>query len=42
VAAGYAARLQADPGRFLRVQADRTREEVWQQVEQGLRKRGVL
>jgi dTMP kinase len=42
VAAGYAARMQADPGRFLRVQADRTREEVWQQVEQGLRKRGVL
>jgi dTMP kinase len=42
VGAGYAARLQADPGRFLRVQADRTREEVWQQVEQGLRKRGVL
>jgi dTMP kinase len=42
VAGGYAARLQADPGRFLRVQADRTREEVWRQVEDGLRKRGVL
>jgi len=42
VAAGYAARMQADPDRFLRVQADRTREEVWQQVEEGLRKRGVL
>ena len=42
VAGGYAARMQADPGRFLRVQADRTREEVWQQVEEGLRKRGVL
>jgi dTMP kinase len=42
VAGGYAARMQADPGRFLRVQADRTREQVWQQVEDGLRKRGIL
>jgi dTMP kinase len=42
VAGGYAARMQADPGRFLRVQADRTREEVWRQVEDGLRKRGIL
>jgi dTMP kinase len=42
VAAGYAARAKADPGRFLRVQADQPREAVWQEVEQGLRARGVL
>ena len=42
VAAGYAARMQADPGRFLRVDADRPREEVWRQVEEGLRQKGVL
>lgn len=42
VAAGYAARMQADPARFLRVDAARTREEVWQELEEGLRKRGVL
>ena len=42
VAAGYAARAQADPGRFLRVAADQPRESVWKDVEEGLRKRGVL
>jgi len=42
VAAGYAARLQADPGRFLRVDANQPREAVWQDLESGLRKRGVL
>ena len=42
VAAGYAARAKADPARFLRVQADQPREAVWKDVEEGLRKRGVL
>ena len=42
VAAGYAARAQADPGRFLRVQAGQPREAVWQELEAGLRARGVL
>jgi dTMP kinase len=42
VAAGYAARAAADPARFLRVQADQSREAVWQAVEAGLRARGVL
>jgi dTMP kinase len=42
VAAGYAARMQADPGRFLRVDADQPRDAVWQALEAGLRKRGLL
>jgi len=42
VAAGYAARMQADPGRFLRIDANQPREAVWQDLEAGLRKRGVL
>ena len=42
VAAGYAARLAADPGRFLRIDADQPRAQVWQAVEAGLRQRGLL
>ena len=42
VAAGYAARAEADPQRFLRVAADQPRETVWAAVESGLRARGVL
>jgi dTMP kinase len=42
VAAGYAARMQADPGRFLRVAADQPRDTVWRELESGLKKRGVL
>lgn len=42
VASGYAARAQADPGRFLRVDADQPREAVWRDVEAGLKARGVL
>lgn len=42
VASGYAARAAADPGRFLRVDADQPREAVWRDVEAGLRARGVL
>jgi dTMP kinase len=42
VASGYAARAAADPGRFLRVNADQPREAVWLEVQAGLRARGVL
>ena len=42
VAAGYAQRAQAAPGRFLRIDAAQPREAVWQAVRQGLRDRGVL
>ena len=42
VAAGYAARMHADPQRFLRVAADQPREAVWRDVEAGLRAKGVL
>jgi dTMP kinase len=42
VASGYAARAAADPGRFLRVDADQSREAVWREVEAGVRARGFL
>ena len=42
VAAGYAARADADPARFLRVPADQAREVVWEAVAAGLRARGIL
>lgn len=42
VASGYAARAAADPGRFLRVDADQPREAVWRDVEAGLRAKGIL
>ena len=42
VASGYAARAAADPGRFLRVQADQSREADWRDLQSGLRARGVL
>ena len=42
VASGYAARAAAGPGRFLRVQADQSREAVWRDLQSGLRVRGVL
>ena len=42
VAAGYAARAGADPARFLRVDADQSREAVWRDVEAGLRAKGIL
>jgi dTMP kinase len=42
VAAGYAARMKADPLRFLRVAADQPREQVWRDVEAGVRAKGLL
>jgi dTMP kinase len=42
VAAGYAARAAADPARFIRVDADQPREQVWEQVQAGLKDKGVL
>lgn len=41
VAAGYAARANDAP-RFVRIDADRTREEVWQQIEAALAERGLV
>jgi dTMP kinase len=40
VAAGYAERAAA--ARFVRIDADRPREQVWQQVEATLRERGLI
>ncbi len=42
VAAGYAQRLAADPGRFARIAADQPREAVWNDVMAVLRHRGWL
>jgi dTMP kinase len=42
VAAGYAARAQADPSRFLRVEAAQDRDAVWRDVQAGVRARGLL
>ncbi|MDM0110935.1 dTMP kinase [Variovorax sp. J22R133] len=41
VAAGYAARAAA-ASRFVRIDANRSREEVWQQVADALQQRGLL
>ncbi len=40
VAAGYGARLAADPERFLRVNADQPRAAVWGELEAGLKQKG--
>jgi dTMP kinase len=42
VAAGYAARMAADPGRVARIAADQPREAVWNDVLAALRARGWL
>ena len=42
VAAGYAARAEADPGRFARIQADQARHQVWQQLTSTFVRRGWL
>jgi dTMP kinase len=39
---GYARRCQQAPQRFIRIEANRSREAVWQSVESSLRTRGVL
>lgn len=41
VASGYAKRAAADPSRFVLIDANRTREEVWEQVAQALQKKGL-
>jgi dTMP kinase len=42
VAAGYAARMQGDPRRFVRIDADQAPERVWLEVAAGIRGRGHL
>ena len=42
VAAGYAARMNADPQRFLRIAADQPRDAVWRDLDAGLRAKGIL
>lgn len=42
VAAGYLQRMQSNPGRFARIDADNTREGVWQDVLQAVVTRGWL
>ncbi|MFM8623154.1 MAG: dTMP kinase [Betaproteobacteria bacterium] len=42
VAAGYAARMQAEPARFARIDANRDPGAVWTQVEAAVRLRGFL
>jgi dTMP kinase len=42
VAAGYAARRQADPQRFVRIDAQQTLEAVWLDVHAAMRQRGLL
>jgi len=41
VAQGYARRADADPARFARIDASRTREAVWEQVHQVVQARGL-
>jgi len=42
VAAGYQRRFQAEPGRFTRVDADTSREQVWQAVLAAIKAKGWL
>lgn len=42
VVTGYAARAEADPQRFVRIQADQTREAVWHDLLATFVQRGVL
>lgn len=42
VASGYAARMAADPGRFVRINAQQTMDDVWQQVLRHTHERGLL
>ena len=42
VGRGFLARMQADPSRFVRIDADQPPEAVWQEVAAGMRGRGLL
>ena len=42
VAAGYADRMQRQPSRFARIEADHSRDAVWQAVESAVRQKGWL
>lgn len=42
VAAGYARRMQADPERFVRINANQSADSVWHDVGAALRARGLL
>ena len=42
VANGYARRLEADPTRFARINADQTPHAVWLDVELAVRAKGLL
>lgn len=42
VAAGYSARMDADPARFARIDADQSREDVWNDVLAAVRGQGWL
>jgi dTMP kinase len=42
VATGYAARQQAQPQRFARIDAARSRDEVWGEVLAAARGRGLV
>lgn len=42
VASGYAARMASDPGRFARIDAQQTMDDVWQQVLRYAHERGLL
>lgn len=42
VAAGYARRMQADPQRFVRINANQSADSVWHDVGAALRARGLL
>jgi dTMP kinase len=42
VSRGYAARAQADPNRFIRLDAAQTREVVWQNLMHQMRTQGWL
>lgn len=42
VSQGYAARLQADPARFARINAHQPRDAVWSEVLQALRAKGCV
>lgn len=42
VAAAYARRCDADPGRFARINADQTMEQVWIEVHDVFQQRGLL